>query len=62
MDPTRTTALITGASRGLGRALSEQLAAGGARVVLVARSEPELSAVVAPSATTAARRTAWPST
>jgi NAD(P)-dependent dehydrogenase (short-subunit alcohol dehydrogenase family) len=46
MDPTRTTALITGASRGLGRALAEQLAAGGARVVLVARSEPELSVVV----------------
>src|SRR4051812_48818600 len=39
-------ALITGASRGLGRALAEQLAAAGARVVLVARSEPELSGVV----------------
>ena len=41
-----TTALVTGASRGLGRALAEQLAAAGTRVVLVARSEPELSAVV----------------
>src|SRR6187402_6778 len=42
MDLTRTTALVTGASRGL----AEQLAAAGARVVLVARSEPELSGVV----------------
>ena len=47
MDLSRTSALITGASRGLGRALGEQLAAAGARVVLVARSEPELSEVVA---------------
>jgi NAD(P)-dependent dehydrogenase (short-subunit alcohol dehydrogenase family) len=37
--------LITGASRGLGRALAQQLAASGAKVVLVARSEPELRAV-----------------
>lgn len=40
-------ALVTGASRGLGRALGEQLAAAGARVVLVARSEKELHEVVA---------------
>jgi NAD(P)-dependent dehydrogenase (short-subunit alcohol dehydrogenase family) len=46
MDLSRTSALVTGASRGLGRALAEQLAAAGARVVLVARSEPELTAVV----------------
>ena len=46
MELTKTTALVTGASRGLGRALAEQLAAAGARVVLVARSEPELSGVV----------------
>jgi NAD(P)-dependent dehydrogenase (short-subunit alcohol dehydrogenase family) len=39
-------ALITGASRGLGRALAEQLAAAGARVVLVARSEADLAEVV----------------
>jgi NAD(P)-dependent dehydrogenase (short-subunit alcohol dehydrogenase family) len=46
MELMKTTALVTGASRGLGRALAEQLAATGARVVLVARSEPELSSVV----------------
>ena len=46
MDLRKTTAMVTGASRGLGRALAEQLAAAGARVVLVARSEPELSTVV----------------
>ncbi len=38
-------ALVTGASRGLGRALVEQLAAAGARVVAVARSSPELEQV-----------------
>ncbi len=46
MDLTRKSALVTGASRGLGRALAEQLAAAGARVVLVARSEAELTRVV----------------
>jgi NAD(P)-dependent dehydrogenase (short-subunit alcohol dehydrogenase family) len=46
MNLNGTSALVTGASRGLGRALGEQLAAAGARVVLVARSEKELSAVV----------------
>ena len=46
MDLRQKSALVTGASRGLGRALAEQLAAAGARVVLVARSEPELTLVV----------------
>ena len=46
MDLKDKSALITGASRGLGRALAEHLAAAGARVVLVARSEPELDEVV----------------
>ncbi len=40
-------ALITGASRGLGRALAEQLAARGARVALVARTIGPLADVVA---------------
>lgn len=42
MELTGKAALVTGASRGLGLALSTQLAARGARVVMVARSEPEL--------------------
>jgi NAD(P)-dependent dehydrogenase (short-subunit alcohol dehydrogenase family) len=40
-------ALVTGASRGLGRALAEQLAARGARVALVAREVGPLRKVVA---------------
>src|SRR3954471_9173936 len=40
-------ALVTGASRGLGRALAEELAARGARVALVAREAGPLADVVA---------------
>ena len=46
MDVRGRSALITGASRGLGRALAMELAAHGARVVLVARGADELEAVV----------------
>lgn len=45
-DLKETAALVTGASRGLGRALSEQLAERGARVVLVARGREALDEVV----------------
>ena len=46
MDLTKTNILITGASRGLGEALARQLAHRGASVVLVAREERTLNAVV----------------
>ncbi len=42
-----TKVLVTGASRGLGRALGERLAARGASVVMMARGEPELLEAVA---------------
>lgn len=47
MNPNGKSALVTGASRGLGRALARALAAAGARVVMVARSRPELEEVAA---------------
>ncbi len=39
------TAIVTGGSRGLGRGVVEALAAGGARVVVLARGEAELAAL-----------------
>ena len=38
-------AIVTGASRGIGRAIAETLSAEGVKIVLVARSRPELEAV-----------------
>ncbi|MEO1064688.1 MAG: SDR family NAD(P)-dependent oxidoreductase [Actinomycetota bacterium] len=46
-DFTGKTALVTGASRGIGEAVVRQLDAGGARVALVARSEDRLTAIAA---------------
>jgi len=40
-------AIVTGASRGIGRAIAETLASEGMKVVLVARSQPELETVAA---------------
>jgi len=45
MDMTGKTALVTGASRGIGAAAARQFAAQGAKVVLVARSSAEIEAI-----------------
>lgn len=46
-DFTGKTAVVTGASRGIGEAIVRQLDAGGARVALVARSADKLEAIAA---------------
>jgi NAD(P)-dependent dehydrogenase (short-subunit alcohol dehydrogenase family) len=46
-DFTAKTAVVTGASRGVGEAIVRQLDAGGARVAMVARSADRLSAIAA---------------
>jgi len=46
MEPKNKSILITGASRGLGRALATALSSAGARVVLVARHQTELDFTV----------------
>lgn len=60
MSTLATATLITGASRGLGRALAHQLASKGARLALVARDAQALDAVV--STIRAAGGTAFPIT
>jgi len=53
-------ALVTGASSGIGRTLAEALAGAGARVVLVARREPELRNVCAAIAAAGAQAEVLP--
>lgn len=47
MDINGSVAIVTGATRGMGRAIASRLAASGARVALVARTEADLQKVAA---------------
>lgn len=52
--------LLTGASRGIGRRAAIRLAAKGARLALVSRSQPELDSLVQEIATSGAEAVAFP--
>ena len=62
MQPTSIRVLITGGSRGLGRALAEWLAAGGASVGLIARTPDDLHDVVTTIEGAGIAPPPWPAT